>query len=566
MISAQIVMECQSGYCPFFRCGLVYWGKFDKYTFSDMTDHHYLNDRIRRFCAWYRITQGWLALQWIAFIVCCLLALTVVCDRLFYLGWGLGRPCIILALLGLLALLVAFLIRRGDSGQVGYLIDRQAGFKNLVSSALTVTAEAGEVSSTVVNRACTALHHQQPHKLLPFKIIWPGRYLYIPVLVVVGAYCIPQVDLLNRRLAQDKKEAEAVSVQKGALKLTGALSSLESKLTATNSIDNVAITKNLDMLVQDLKGVSKSEALLKLGEFENTYKKEFSAQRNFEQAAKGLQATPDMNGLAPESRKQLKKLLDDFKNGDFKSAAESLREMAKQMQSKSLTADEKKDLARELSKLCDSMKGQGLSEELSKMLRQMESSSTSQEDMLKQCQQAGAELDELAKFCDQADGMKAMKDGLKEAKKEMLGDSFSDFDPKEVEKYLESEANSGCAGLGVEGLEGEGSGSGEGTGGKGKGRGGQPLENMTASNFKNEMSASKLNKGKILQQLFVSGVPEKGEAVAEYTDVVESARKQAASSLAKDKIPREYESLVKSYFDSLDKKQETPERHELETF
>jgi RNA polymerase-interacting CarD/CdnL/TRCF family regulator len=471
-----------------------------------------------------------------------------------------------LSLLGLFALLVAFLVRRGESGLVGYLIDKNAGFKNLVSSALTVSSEAGEVSSTVVSRACTALHGQHPHKLLPLKLIWAGRYLYIPVLVVLGALFIPQVDLLNRKLVQDRKAAEAVSVQKGALKLAGAMSALESKLSSTNSIDNAAITKNLDMLVQDLKGVSKNEALLKLGEFENTYKKEFSAQRNFEQAAKGLQATPDMNGLAPESRKQLKKLLDDFKTGDFKSAAESLRELAKQMQSKSLSADEKKDLARELAKLCDSMKGQGLSEELSKMLRQMESSSTSQDELLKQCQQAGSELNELAKFCEQADGMKAMKDGLKEAKKEMLGDCFSDFDAKEVEKNMEAEANGGCAGLGVEGQEGDGSGSGDGTGGHGKGRGGLPLENMSATNFKNEMSPSKLNKGKILQQLFVSGVPEKGEAVAEYSDVVESARKQAASSLAKDKIPREYESLVKSYFDSLDTKRETQDRHELETF
>lgn len=530
-----------------------------------MTNHHYLNDRIRRYCAWYRITQGWLALQWVIFSVTCMLAIAIVCDRLFFFGWGLFFPFVILSSLGLLALLVVFFLCGGTVGQVGYLIDRNAGFKNLVSSALTVTSEQGEVPAMVVSRACGALQGQEPYKLLPFKLVWAGRFLYIPVLMLFGALFIPQVDLLNRKLAQEKNRAETLSVQKGALKLAGAMSSLESTLTSTNSIENTAIAKNLDMLVRDLKGVTKNEALLKMGEFENTYKKEFSAQRNFEQAAKELQAKPDMSGLAPESGKSLQKLLDDLKKGEFKSAAESLREMAKQMQSTSLTDDEKKDLARELAKLCDSMKGQGLSEELSNMLRQMESSSMSQEALLKQCQQVGSELNDLAAFCDQADGMKAMKDGLKEAKKEMLGDSFSDFDAKEVEEYMEAEANGSCAGLGIGGVEGAGSGSGDGTGGEGKGRGGSPLENMTADNFKNEMSQSKLNKGKTLQQLFVSGVPDKGDAVAEYTDVVESARKQAASSLAKDKVPREYESLVKSYFDSLDQTQDTKEQHEIET-
>ena len=50
----------------------------------------------------------------------------------------------------------------------------------------------------------------------------------------------------------------------------------------------------------------------------------------------------------------------------------------------------------------------------------------------------------------------------------------------------------------------------------------------------------------------MSGVPEKGEALVEYSDVVRSAKQDAAGSLARDKIPREYEDMVKTYFDSLE--------------
>ena len=50
---------------------------------------------------------------------------------------------------------------------------------------------------------------------------------------------------------------------------------------------------------------------------------------------------------------------------------------------------------------------------------------------------------DLANFCDEGDALRAMKEGLADAKKEMLGDSFSDFDAMEVEQYLESQSGSG---------------------------------------------------------------------------------------------------------------------------
>ena len=100
---------------------------------------------------------------------------------------------------------------------------------------------------------------------------------------------------------------------------------------------------------------------------------------------------------------------------------------------------------------------------------------------------------------------------------------------------------------------GQGFGTGQGgTGGEGQGRGGEPLENKTATGFEDKKTATKLGKGKILHQLFVSGTPEKGEALVEYTDVARAAKQQAASSLAREKIPREYENIVKDYFDSLE--------------
>ena len=116
------------------------------------------------------------------------------------------------------------------------------------------------------------------------------------------------------------------------------------------------------------------------------------------------------------------------------------------------------------------------------------------------------------------------------------------------------EQEAALAGLGMGEASGQlnGGGTGSGTGGQGRGRGGIPLENASETAFVSRMSPGRVRPGRLLHQIFVSGVPEKGEAPAEYSDALKSARQEAASSLARDRIPREYEGMVKTYFDSLD--------------
>ena len=62
-----------------------------------------------------------------------------------------------------------------------------------------------------------------------------------------------------------------------------------------------------------------------------------------------------------------------------------------------------------------------------------------------------------------------------------------------------------------------GAGSGYGTGGQGRGQGGVPLENASDTAFVNRMSPGKVRQGRVLHQMFVSGVPEK-EALTEYSE------------------------------------------------
>ena len=43
-----------------------------------------------------------------------------------------------------------------------------------------------------------------------------------------------------------------------------------------------------------------------------------------------------------------------------------------------------------------------------------------------------------------------------------------------------------------------------------------------------------------------------GAAPSEYSDALKSARQEAAGFLARDRIPRDYEGMVKPYFDLLE--------------
>lgn len=496
--------------------------------------------RIDRFCAWHKVTRSWRLLQHLLFAVLGALSVYVLCDKVFCVGGSYRAAATGLAAAGLAALLIHFLCVARGRAHVSYLVDRSTGLKNLIASGLNVAGQGDEVAQAVVRRAEAALAARAPHRVLPLRVHPAGRWAGAPALLLGAALLLPPLDLLGRRARVEKAAAEKAEVRQGALKLAARLSSLEKRAEATRRGEAAKIAADFSELSADLTGLAKRDALLKLGEFENRYRQEFSEQRDFEQAARGLSRRPNMEGLPPASRDSLKNLTESLKSADFGRAAEALRDLAKQLESRTLSPDEKKALARELARLADPLRGGLLGENLADRLRWIEASPADLADLLRQCEDAGRSLEDLARFCEECDGLREMREGLREAKQAMLGDSFSGFDAKEVEAYLRSGASLGCRG------------DGPGTGGEGRGRGGRPLENKTETEFKSQLSPSRINKGRILHQLFVSGVPEKGDAPAEYAEVIQAARQHAASSLARDQVPREYEAMVKAYFDSLE--------------
>jgi hypothetical protein len=317
-----------------------------------------------------------------------------------------------------------------------------------------------------------------------------------------------------------------------------------------------------------MMGANNDTALSKLGEFENKYARKFEQKRAFDKLARALEEPTDMTGIPLEMQKDLNKLAQGLQEGNFKDAAEAMRDLAKRLMDENTPATEKQALARELQKLVKQMQGNDAqkqegedgqdgnpaqpADKLAQMLKEMQAQGIDMEDLMQQAKEAGGDMQQMAEMMEEMQAMQAMKDALGEAKKDLLGEDAVPFDSKQFEEMMKQEANAAANGQGQpgEGQPGQGP---PGPNHRGKG-GGTPDEVGNETGFADKRSKSKVGEGKILHQIFVKGVPEKGEASVDYQKVSRAARQEAANSLAQDKIPREYEDMVKQYFNSLDLK------------
>jgi hypothetical protein len=503
--------------------------------------------RTRLVCAWGHAQTGVL-ITGLAF------ALVRVADRLFGLDLDMILLAGVLASACLVEVVMVLLLSGRSAPDVAYQVDRAAGLRNLVASAVLDGDSAGEAAAAVVRRAVTALRIRAPRRLMPLRFARSARWLPVSAVAVLGAMLMPDLDLLGRAEARRRLAVEKAEVRKGALTLTAKLTQLEGKAGLLGSVEARLVQQDMAALAQDLAAVSKQDALLKLGELENRHQRAFAKERELARAARQAQPNPEAPGLNPDSRRTMRELARDLKAGKLPEAAEAMRELARQLESKDLSAAEKKALARELAQLADQLQDKGDSA-LADKLRDLAASQENLEDLLQSCQDASKELAELADSLDACAAMEAMQEALRAARQDMVGESFRDFNASETEKAMAAEARLGqcpgasCPGCGA--CAGAGPGSGDDTGGEGTGRGGQPLENRTDTGFQKRTSPSAIQEGRIIQQVLVQGVPDKGEALVEYVEVVESARQQAAAALARERIPREYEDSVKAYFDSI---------------
>jgi hypothetical protein len=569
-----------------------------------------IKHHLDRFSAWYRLVR-WLAwVQAALFIGVALLALAVVLDKLLFLQLEAGFLAELLGYLTALTLLVAWFALRRQPRYVAYLVDRALGLKNLLGTALEGDGREDEMAGLLRQRAVAALQGVPAHRPFPVRFTWLGRWLALPVVVLALAWWLPPRDWLGRRAEFARRQMESKQVEQATFVLQEKVNEVNQVLKRYESVTGKQVTQDLKALEQDLQGAGKAEALVKMGELASKYRDDFEQAKQFSEATRTLSEPLDLASLDGANRDLLQGLQESLQKGDMQKAAEALREVAKRLQDPALSPEQREALAKQAGKIAEQLKsaaqssqqaskkqaGQGQSgpqqanqdgqaqqqqqpgdqsqpnqggqqqagqqsqqaadaaQQLAQALQQMPGGQMSPQS----AQQMAQAADQLADAMESFASMDQMRQGLESARQEMVGEGFQNFDVPSIESMMQQEAES-YASLGEGQGEGEGEGAGQGqrghgkggTGGEGIGKGGIPPESQSNTAFTDKKSESRLGEGAILNQIFVQGLPEKGEFPEAYTSAALAAKQDAAGALARNRVPREYEEMVKGYFDSL---------------
>ena len=85
----------------------------------------------------------------------------------------------------------------------------------------------------------------------------------------------------------------------------------------------------------------------------------------------------------------------------------------------------------------------------------------------------------------------------------------------------------------------------------GQGRGGLAPEEQTNVAFKTERAKVHTGKGAIIGQFLIDGEQVKGDVSSNFAEVISAAERDASDRINRDRVPRQYQKAVKTYFSTV---------------
>lgn len=342
-----------------------------------------------------------------------------------------------------------------------------------------------------------------------------------------------ETKVLSKKLAERKKEA--------------AENQLGEKLEElTEKIDNAT------------KAVAKSnagvkDAVVKLNDLAKTIEEERKKLDAVDQVRRGLAKLPTMaDGPAKELAKALKK-------GDFADAKKQLEQMQKQLQDKTMDAEQKKKLGEQLEQLKKQLEQQANLAERAKQLKDTLPADMLKEELQKlaqdaqkmqQLQELAQKLGECSKCMNDGEKSGEMKQAIDQAKAmldQMKRDSETQKMMDEMMQDLAECRGGMCRGEGEGAKDGNGNGDGL---GRGRGQGDRPeAEDKVRSQKKHD--PGQVTKGKVYVIGQAEGNNFKGDSILEIREAAAQAARAEEDAVARQKIPREYKKHTQDYFDQL---------------
>jgi hypothetical protein len=399
--------------------------------------------------------------------------------------------------------------------------------------------------------------------------------ILIPTALAVSMLFIPTW-VERTVLAKTEVKVDAKALAKQALALTKKISSQRQAMDKDKFPDAEKLLAQIEKKSEDLAKAppaQKDRLLVEMNKLTDALKERKKQLGNTDQVNRQLQQLKELGQSGPADQ-----LAKELAKGDFKKAAEQLKQLQEKLKDGKLTQAEKKALEEQLGEVAKKLKEVANMEERKKQLEQaLKNGGLSKEqyeremEKLKEQSKSLQQLQQIASKLGQA--QEALKKGDTKQAAESLG--MTEQQLAQMAKQLEEmqaldsamaevqDAKNGMSNDAMNqlGQMGEGMGNmdmfsrrpGNGLGGRGRGYGDRPEAPDEVATYSTKVQ-QQIRKGKAVLQGFTQpGKTIKGESVIDIQGEMEAATAEAADALSNQRIPKSVEKHIRAYYDQINK-------------
>jgi hypothetical protein len=341
------------------------------------------------------------------FYALCAALAALMAAKFFGLVIPIKESVIVLgAVVGVAALIALFFPRR-NLLETAAEVDRRAGWKERLSSALALPALTHPMEFALVDDVRAKLKEHKPSRLFPLRA--PRELKYSPVVAIAiaaVAYFVPQVDLLGyvARDKEKKKDKEEISLALEKL--------VDKRKKAVDKDDRASdkvkdAIKKIDALASEFQKnppPDRKEALAQISKLSDELK------QLKDELAKGAALAEKLQKAAGEKGGDTGELGKLMREGKLAEAVQELAKMRNALQEGKLTPAEREKLRKQMEALAEKLaKDKDLNEIEKKLAQAMKGMQEGEE----------KDLDGLQKQLGQMDGELNEKEQLAEALKDL---------------------------------------------------------------------------------------------------------------------------------------------------
>lgn len=463
--------------------------------------------------------------------------------------------------------------RRPTLPDAARMVDYFTGAKDLYLTVSMLKTSAGSYQPLVIQSAENRAEGVKADRVLPLN--WSNRFwnaVWVPGLVAAGILFLPQLDPFGKvaaaKLHERRNERLAESKKTTELRLEQVKREIEDH-EENNATD--AEIEELKLTFNKMKADQKLENLKLLSAEQKDIGKLWR-QISSEKLKDLMKSSPSSDQqFGANQDEKLQKWVKELQEGDAGGVQNELQELKEQLQQLAATKDpvkrgemlqELKERLQQLDKLAgEKLNNEQLTAALERAMQQMElaeNKDLQQEALQAAMQSLELSEQELEQLEQSVKDLKQLEEALKTIQQAKKVNDKEKLDGGQTEKcktladyealYAQMMAEAGDEVAEKEGEFAEGD--------PGFGKGGEAAEDDSVeTGFKSEQSKSAVVAGKMLLSMQTKGEAEKGEVVRDYKQLMQTVKQGAMEALNAEQIPPGYHESIKTYFDSLEKKQ-----------